>query len=70
MSGKYHIAQLLLQNINITRVNPDMIPKSGNRVITITGENLDISNMSLATVELAEIPCRIMYVNCITFILY
>jgi len=35
------------------------IPVSGNVTINIVGNNFDISNPSLATIELADTPCTI-----------
>ncbi|XP_065900625.1 plexin-B-like isoform X3 [Dysidea avara] len=50
-------------NVSITGFYPEVIPISGNRMITITGINFDISNTSLVTVELAETACHIKSIS-------
>ena len=45
--------------VNIANFTPGRIPKSGNIIITIFGNNFDISKPMLAQIGLAEIPCNI-----------
>ena len=45
--------------VSIANFTPGIIPKSGNILINIFGNNFDISNSMLAQIELAEIPCLI-----------
>ena len=45
--------------VSISNFTPERIPKSGNIIITIFGNNFDISDPMLAQIELAEIPCNI-----------
>ena len=45
--------------VSIASFTPERIPESGNIVITIFGNNFNISNPMLAQIRLAEIPCLI-----------
>ena len=45
--------------VSIADFDPERIPQSGNIIITIIGNNFDISNPMLAQIQLAEIPCLI-----------
>ena len=47
------------QMVSIANFTPGIIPKSGNILINMFGNNFDISNPMLAQIELAEIPCLI-----------
>ena len=45
------------QEATIENFSPTIIPVSGSIVISITGNNLDISNASLTRILVVDVPC-------------